>query len=119
MDTIVTVVAWKYSQWVNGVQSVIIIGKYLKPLWLVNKLVFHMGQPKQLVDQDLVGVRDRFGLMIFTVKEMKQVCLTVIRTIPMESITVDTIMMLVQSVYQSVSYEHYGIRSYQVTTNIH
>ena len=109
MDTIVTVVAWKSSQWVNGVQSVIIIGKYPKPLWLVNKLVFHMGQPKQLVDQDLVGVRDRFGLTTFTVKEMKQACLTVIRTIPLESITVDIIMMLVQSAYQSVSSKHCGI----------
>ena len=79
------------------------------PLWLVNKLAFHMGQPKQLADQDLVGEWDKFGLMTFTVKEMKQVCLTVIRTIPLESITVYIMMMLVQSAYQSVSSKHCGI----------
>ena len=79
------------------------------PLWLVNKLASHMGQAKQLVHQDLVLEQDKFGLMTFTVKEMKQVCLTVIRTIPLESITVIIIMMLVQSAYQSVSSEHCGI----------
>ena len=76
------------------------------PLWLVNKLASLMEQGKQLVDQDLVGEQDKFGLMTFTVKEMKLVCLTVIRTMQLESITVDIKKMLVQSAYQSVSSEH-------------
>ena len=75
-------------------------------LWHVNKLASHMGQ---VAKDNLVGERDKFGLMTFTVKEMKQVCLTVIRTIPLESITVYIMMMLVQSAYQSVSSKHCGI----------
>ena len=79
------------------------------PLWLVSKLASHMGQAKQLADGDLVRERDKFGLMTSTAKEMKQVCLTVIRTILLESITADIVMMLVQSAYQSVSSEHCSI----------
>ena len=91
---------------VGGAQCVVITGRYLMPLWLVNKLASLMEQGKQLVDQDLVGEQDKFGLMTFTVKEMKLVCLTVIRTMQLESITVDIKKMLVQSAYQSVSSEH-------------
>ena len=75
-------------------------------VWLADNLASHMEQAEQSHKLDLAWELDKFGLMIFTVEQLKLICLVVIRAVLLEATIVITLKMLAQSVYQSVSSGH-------------
>ena len=103
MGTIPIVAVWRSLQGMNGVQSVMMLGKSMMLVLHVGNLVSHMELVKLL--HSLVVELDKFGLIILAAMQ-QAVTFSTAQIMVLEITTVIIQKMLVQFAFQSVSLEY-------------